>query len=53
MKHRVVADQIRQGQRTDGVVHAEFHDAVDGFGLSNAFLKREDGFVDHRAEDAV
>ena len=53
VENGVVANQIRQCQRPDGVVHAEFHDAIDGFGFSHAFLERENGLVDHGAEDAV
>ena len=48
MKHGIVADKSAPAE-VDGVIHAEFHDAVDGFGLGDAFLKREDGFSDHRA----
>ena len=53
MKHGVVADEVGERKRTDGVVHPEFHDAVDGIGLRHTFLQREDGFVDHRAQDTV
>ena len=53
MKHGVVANQIRESQRTDGVVHAQLHDAINGFGFCHAFLKRENGFVNHGTKDAV
>ena len=33
----------------DGVVHPQFHDAINGLWLSHALLQREDCFIDHRA----
>ena len=40
-------------ERPHRVVHAKLHDGVDGFGRADAFVEREDRFVDHRHENAV
>ncbi len=53
MKHGVVSNEVGKRQRTNGVVHSELHDAVDGFRFGHTFLQGQDGFVDHRAENAV
>src|SRR5580658_9227168 len=49
----VDADEIRQGERTHGVGHAELKDLVDGFGSGHALHDGEGGFVDQRHEHAV
>ena len=36
VENGVVADQVRKCQRPDGMIHPEFHDTVDGFGLGHA-----------------
>ena len=53
MQNRVVANQVSKGERTNRVIHAEFHDTIDGFGLSHSLLKCQNGLVDHRAENPI
>lgn len=38
VENRIVTNKVGKRQRTDGVIHAQFHDAINGFGLCHAFL---------------
>src|SRR5579885_2246111 len=49
----VQPDKIRQLERAHGMVHAEFHYGVHGFGRGDTFHDAVSGFVDERHEDAI
>ena len=41
VKHRIKADQIREGEWTNGVIHTELHDAINGFSIQLTPLQAE------------
>jgi hypothetical protein len=49
----VETDEVGQLERAHGMVHAEFHDGIHGFGSGDAFHDAVGGFVDERHEDTV
>ena len=49
----IEADEIGELERAHGMVHAELHDSVHGFGGGDAFHDAIGGFIDERHEDAV
>ncbi len=53
MQQRVVADQVRQRQRSDGMVASQSHPLVDILRRGQPLAQDEEGLVDHRAKDPV
>src|SRR6267143_23298 len=49
----VEADQIGECERTERVIHAEFHHLIDTFGGRDSILHAEDRLIDHRHQHAI
>lgn len=39
VKDSIQADQVRQSQRTNRVIHSKLHDSINSLGLGDAFLQ--------------
>src|SRR5438045_4474477 len=48
----VEADEVCELQWAHRMVHTEFHDAINTFTRSNAFVKSKNRLVDHRQQNA-
>src|SRR6266571_6384036 len=49
----IEADEVRERQGPEGMVHTQLHDLIYRFRCADAFLHAEDRLVDHRHQHAV